>query len=89
MLQLHESKSSVDIPVIQRLKCPDWILRVEVHSCITVEGSRHCDPWLSCGWSQRTQLVLGFCPNSWARVFWNPLQSSLKEDSQVEALRTS
>lgn len=51
-----------------------------------------CNPWLSCDWSQRTQLVLGFCPSSWARVFWSPLQSSLKEDSQVvfpcEALRT-
>lgn len=50
-------------------------------------GSGGHNPWLSCAdWSHRAQLVLGFHPSSWARVFCGPLQSSLKEDSQVESL---
>jgi len=51
-------------------------------------GSGGHNPWLSCAdWSLRAQPVLGFHPSSWARVFRSPLQSSLKEDSQVESLR--
>ena len=50
-------------------------------------GSGGHNPWLSCAdWPHRAQLVLGFHPNSWARVFCGPLQSSLKEDSQIESL---
>lgn len=38
-----------------------------------------CHPWpSSADWSHRGQLVLSFCPSSWAGVFCGLLQSSLK-----------